>query len=441
MTTAPTKRAFTRPAVTTPRFADKYLLALCLILLGYALDGRGFAYLFLGEVAMIVGVVIVVNCRGWTNVFHVPQLLLLLPFWAWGAARTIPYLKTYRIDAVRDAMLWGYSIFAFIVAGLIVAEPVRLINLLRRYGHFARLFLALIPIVVVGFRFGYDFIPHWPLIDVPVIHEKEGDIMVHLAGIFAFWIAGLDRKVNPIWLVLLAANVAAMGVIDRAGELAFVSVFALCALCRPLHPIVWRSLAAVVLVIFVLWATNVHVPASKGREISFRQIVTNIRSVYSDTGSAGLDETKEWRVNWWHDIERYTLHGPYYWTGKGFGINLAVDDGFQVFRDNSLRAPHSAHFDILAREGVTGLALWIALQLSWALGMFSSYVTATMHRDARWQAVFLFLMAYWLAFIINSSFDVYFEGPMGAIWFWTVFGVGAAVMWLHKTRPEVIYVA
>jgi hypothetical protein len=394
----------------------------------------------MGEMALLVGVLVVTNCRGWTNVFHVPQLLLLLPFWAWGAARTVPYIKTYRVDAIRDAMLWGYSLFAFIVAGLIISEPTRLLTLLRRYRRFAQIFLALIPVVAAIVRFANNVIPHWPVLNVPVIHEKEGDIMVHLAGIFAFWIAGLDNKINPIWVILLTANVAVIGVVDRAGQLAFGAALGVCALCRPLHPGIWRIAVAAILVIFVLWATNIHVPVIKGREISFNQIVTNIRSMVSDTGTAGLDETKEWRVSWWHDIERYTLYGPYRWTGKGSGVNLAEDDGYQVLQDNSLRAPHSAHLDILAREGVPGLALWILLQLSWAAGMVSNFVTAKIHRDGRWQAVFLFLMCYWLAFIINSSFDVYFEGPMGAVWFWTVFGVGAAAMWLHKTRPEVLYV-
>jgi len=27
----------------------------------------------------------------------------------------------------------------------------------------------------------------------------------------------------------------------------------------------------------------------------------------------------------------------------------------------------------------------------------------------------------------NAFFDVYLEGPQGAIWFWTVFGTGLAV--------------
>ncbi|HSZ54072.1 MAG TPA: O-antigen ligase family protein, partial [Tepidisphaeraceae bacterium] len=431
MTTA---RITSRPvgetlSVTRPSIADRYLTGLCLMLLGYAVLGRGFAYLFVGELALGVGFLVIICTPGWTRIFQVPQLLLLLPFWAWGLARTIPYLRLYRADAVRDAMLWGYSGFAVIIAALILTDPGRLLTLLRRYRTFAYFFLALIPLVMAVFRGARQLLPVWPWAGVPVIHEKEGDIMVHLACIFAFWISGLPGKIKPLWLILLTVNVAAAGMIDRAGLLAFLMVVALCAACKPRHSIIWKTCVVAVLAVFVLWATNVHipVPGGKGRDISFEQIVTNMQSMTGDTGADGLDSTKEWRVEWWHAIEKYTFFGPYRWTGKGFGVNLADDDGdFQVLRDNSLRAPHSAHMDFLAREGVPGLALWIVLQLAWVGTMASGYYSARVNGDSRWEAVFLFLISCWAAFIINSSFDVFFEGPMGGIWFWTVFGVGAA---------------
>src|SRR6185312_11527855 len=134
----------------------------------------------------------------------------------------------------------------------------------------------------------------------------------------------------------------------------------------------------------------------------------------------------------------YTIHGRYRWTGKGFGVNLAEDDGYQVLQDNSLRAPHNAHMDILAREGVPGVAIWVVLQLVWIGGVVIEYVKARMTNDTRWQSVFLFLICYWMAFMINASFDVYLEGPMGAVWFWMTFGVGAAAIHLHRRRPEVL---
>ena len=38
----------------------------------------------------------------------------------------------------------------------------------------------------------------------------------------------------------------------------------------------------------------------------------------------------------------------------------------------------------------------------------------------------------------NASFDVFIEGPMGGIWFWTIYGIGLAAMWCFKYRPYVL---
>jgi len=40
--------------------------------------------------------------------------------------------------------------------------------------------------------------------------------------------------------------------------------------------------------------------------------------------------------------------------------------------------------------------------------------------------------------MVNASFDVLLEGPMGGIWFWTVYGVGLAAMWIYQRYPEIL---
>ena len=71
----------------------------------------------------------------------------------------------------------------------------------------------------------------------------------------------------------------------------------------------------------------------------------------------------------------------------------------------------------------------------------SAFVRSRLGGDVRWQGVFFFLLAYWVAFLINASFDVYLEGPMGGMWFWTVWGVGLAALALFERRPEVLLAA
>jgi hypothetical protein len=45
------------------------------------------------------------------------------------------------------------------------------------------------------------------------------------------------------------------------------------------------------------------------------------------------------------------------------------------------------------------------------------------------------VLVYWAAVMVNSSFDVYLEGPQGGIWFWSVFGIGLTIILLdHSAR-------
>jgi hypothetical protein len=215
---------------------------------------------------------------------------------------------------------------------------------------------------------------------------------------------------------------------------------AICLIAKPFHAAAWRTIAMLFLGVALLWATNFELKpqAGKGRTISFDQFYTNFLSIFGHAHDDGLDSNKEWRVEWWREIVSYTIHGRYFWTGKGFGINLADDDGFQVMRDGSLRSPHNVHMTVLARMGVPGAALWALALLTWLAFVGSAFWRARRRRDEHWAGLFLFLFAYFAAFAINGSFDVFIEGPMGGIWFWTIFGVGVGALWVYRHHPEVL---
>jgi O-antigen ligase len=274
---------------------------------------------------------------------------------------------------------------------------------------------------------------------VELIETKGGDIMVHTAGALAFWVSGLAGPVRARWVLPLVGCAVLVGTYDRAGLLSFLAVFGLCFLFRPRHPVLWRIVGLGVLGVVLLAATGLRVKMpNREREISFAQLVANVTSPFSSTKAGDLDATKEWRLEWWGDIVDYTVHGKYFWTGKGFGVSLADDDGYQVEEDQSLRNPHNGHLTMLARAGVPGFTLWLLVQLAWACGVFGAFLRSRRLGQLHWQELFFFLLAYWVAFMTNASFDVYLEGPMGGIWFWTVFGVGLAAVAVHRQQPEVL---
>jgi len=172
------------------------------------------------------------------------------------------------------------------------------------------------------------------------------------------------------------------------------------------------------------------VPAApgEGRPATLQQMVENIFSVFGSSSDPGLEGTKQFRLAWWGTIIDYAVFGDYFWTGKGFGVNLADDDGFQSTADGSLRAPHNSHFTVLARMGVPGFVLWLALQLAFGVGLMRATLALRRAGDKRLAAVGAWVLVYWLVIMVDTSFDPYLEGPQGGIWFWTVFGLGLVVM-------------
>jgi O-antigen ligase len=141
-------------------------------------------------------------------------------------------------------------------------------------------------------------------------------------------------------------------------------------------------------------------------------------------------------LRWWGAIINYTVFGEYFWTGKGFGINLADADGFQANEDRSLRAPHNSHMTALARMGVPGFLLWVLLQGAFGFGLLRSVLTNRRVGDANLAVVGAWILAYWVAMMVDTSFDPYLEGPQGGIWFWSLFGLGMVVIRLTSRRSE-----
>jgi hypothetical protein len=50
------------------------------------------------------------------------------------------------------------------------------------------------------------------------------------------------------------------------------------------------------------------------------------------------------------------------------------------------------------------------------------------------------LVAYWAGLMLNASVDVFLEGPMGGIWYWSILGLGVASVWVFRHQPQVLHV-
>ncbi|TAJ99410.1 MAG: hypothetical protein EPO36_12120 [Chloroflexota bacterium] len=177
------------------------------------------------------------------------------------------------------------------------------------------------------------------------------------------------------------------------------------------------------------------VPPPEGRPATLNQLIENILSLFGPSSDVNLEGTKQFRLAWWGRIVDYTVRGEYFWTGKGFGVNLADDDGFQSTADHSLRAPHNSHFTVLARMGVPGIVLWLLILGSFGVGLLRAVLASRRAGDLGLAALGGCVLAYWVAMLVDTSFDPYLEGPQGGIWFWTIVGLGLVVMRQASRRP------
>src|SRR5262245_55531552 len=439
-----TEQALDHRSVAHSR-ADIFLAVLGLALVGYATLGKSFAYLglpplYVGEFVLLVGLTALIGSRAPLVAMCVGlpcQLLALLM--GWVMLRTIPYIGEHGLDALRDSVIVTYGLLGLIMIAVLIEDPRRLPRVVSAYGRFAA---AGIPVMVALASMAVAFkeqLPDLPGLGVPILHFRPGDFGAHLGGAMVFMLLGLGYA-SRFWIAIALVGAVLAASQNRGGMLAMVVPVAIAAVVSGR----WRMLAkafgagAALLALAYVRDAGMADLGARGRSVSVHQLVDNLASVFG-TSDNMLDGTKRWRLAWWDTIADYTVRGDYFWTGKGFGINLAEADGF-VVGDNPgappLRSPHSAHMTILARAGVPGLWLWGALLMSWAWVLAASYLRARLRRDEGWSSLFLFVGCYTLAILLSASVDVALEGHILGFWFWALFGVGVAATMIYRAASK-----
>jgi hypothetical protein len=431
------------------RLPQLFLVLVGISLFGYTFLGKGYAYfgvspIFIGELLLLFGVLAALLGGGFRPALRSPISWLVIVWGVWGLVCTVPYLGVYGLDALRDATIWGYGAFAILVAGFML----RLHWWTKASDAYARWFWWFAfwsPVAGVIFATIEPSIPRVPGSDIPLLFVKAGDYGVQLAGAATFVLVGLaDARwrrrphraaLEWLWWMAWLAGVAITGATSRG---ALLSVFIAVATVMFLHrrAELWKPALVSFVFALVFVSADVKLIAGQEREVSARQIVDNLRSIVGgQSKTSNLEGTRTWRLQWWQDIIDYTVHGRYFWMGKGFGINLADDDDYQgTVNGLPNRSPHNIQMTVLARAGVPGLVVWSLLQSTFALSLAIAFVRARRERREWWARVNLWILSFWLAFMVNAAFDVYLEGPQGGIWFWCLIGFGIAA--LEAQRAE-----
>jgi len=414
------------------------LALIAVLLLGYAFLDKGFAYIgvfpvFIGEITFALMLMITVITGTNAQFLRNPISLMLMLFLGWQVIILLFHTEGTWVNALRDSVTWAYAAFSLIVAGLLLRTRA-LTETLHWYGRWMPWFVFLAaPFFILADRF-HELLPSFPGTDVTLLNIKAGDYGVHLAGAAAFFTLGLYKEFSPsksswfglkdvLFASFLMMGVVAIGSRTRGGLLSVVLAVIVCFLFRPSNRL-GRLLLPAAIVVFLLSAFDITIPTGY-REISVNQILSNVESVIFDTKKKQLNETASWRIEWWKRILDDVSEGDEFWVGVGFGNSLADIYGFDDATGN--RSPHNAHLTILARTGVPGFVLWILFILTTYTVLTFGYLNANVNHQNTLAKINVWIMAYFTAFLVNMSFDVYLEGPQGGIWFWCLVGYAIAL--------------
>jgi O-antigen ligase len=415
------------------------------VIAGYILFDRAFAYihvppipLFVGEFVVLVAVVAALVATGHIHraIRHSTAVKLLIVFALWGVLRTIPYVGTYHVNAIRDAALWYYSLLAIPICALVLRDAELVTRWAGMYRRFIPWFLVFSPIALLfGSAFGTHLNILVPGSNVSIWDHKPGNIAVNVAIAVAFlWLvpnaAGRYRPLltglsTVVLLIVFTQNRG--GSIAAAAGLAWVWLFA-----KRRGRMTLAVIATVCLVVLAGWSSNIQVRTAGGRTISVNQLVENFNSVIgggstqsssSSSSSSNLNSTVQFRKNLWSAVITKVKAEKRVLTGLGFGIDIAKEVGFQGGADTQLRSPHNSHVDVFARMGLIGLAIWVAF---WGFFFFTALRT-------RWRFLALgrsletglvgVCIAGVTAILVNAYFDPTLEGAQVAIWLWTLVGL------------------
>ena len=414
------------------------------LLAGYLLFDKAFAYvhlpgtpLYIGEIVLVVGVFGSLAATGYLRVAvrEEPIMTLLAAFFLWGIIRFLPGVRAYGIFAVRDFALVYYCLFAFFIAAALAAAPDALERLVVQLTRFVPWLLIWLPVGVVLAAL-IKHAPHVPFSSVSVLNHNTGNAAITaLIALGALWLfpGGRGARSRAVWSTVALITIALAGTQNRGGLLgAAAGAIVGLAFIPNRRWLIVRAVSVISIALALAVLLSVKIPATggQGRTFSVSQLVSNVASIGGAHETGNLAGTVNGRQQLWTMIYQKQVADGLLVEGYGFGPNVAFLAGGLAAEGNladPLRSPHNSHLDVLARMGLVGFSLWLALWVGWYWRVIARCRRLAQRGfHARRQVAVLCLMIT-TSILVSSFFDPQLEGAQVAALLWTAFGVGVAV--------------
>jgi hypothetical protein len=384
----------------------------------YVFLNKGVAYTYLVEALWLFGILLLFINRKKVELIWNKTTKLILFFIVISFIYILRGFTKYDIiDLIRDSFIFQYGWFVFIL--FLFKEKLEIIweTLFFIYKWFP--FVALLNFILQYFVPFFENVA--PFGGIPILLYKNGDMGVQLLISTLLLLYTFENKTLK-WRVLLSLVIALDFLIlasySRSGIVAFLASM-LCFIyfnkdiqLQARVRLLIKYLPIILLVVTPIYI-NIKVAENfQGRAVGLEQIKNNFSSIVGGTTDATSENNVVWRLVWWAKIIDYSLSSPNFFIGKGLGMNLATDDDI-ITLDDSLRSPHNFHLNIMSRFGVLLFMVWIFFLIQLLKPLFKKQL----------QGKRLLIGCILLAFLLNASFDVFLEGPMGAFPFWTWMGL------------------
>ena len=395
-----------------------YIKSYLFILLLYVFFNKGVAYSYMAEILLVAGLFILFINRKQFEIGLDRKQIIVGIFLIMSFLFILFGVFQYSVlNVLRDSLAFQYAWFAFIIYffkneyDFIWQKIIQIYKwvplvLFLNFFLFYFVFLYLPPINIFG--------------NQNIIIYKNGDKSVHLL-ISTILMFLYSERYTRKWLIantiLIVINFLILLAFTRSGSVAYIlALFSFFFFSKEkiLNESLRKLLRYVPIIMVVGMGLFVAIDIqgdAQGRTISLSQITDNFSSIVSTNIDGNLTENKVWRLIWWAKLLNETFTLQHFLVGKGLGMSLAGNDILNT--DDNLRSPHNFHLTILARFGYIVFITWII----WLVSLFKPLFTRKLAGKT------LAITSILLAFIINGSFDVFFEGPMGAFPFWTFVGL------------------
>jgi hypothetical protein len=384
----------------------------------YAFFNKGIAYSYLAEILLITGVILIFLNR---NHFEInldkKQLIIIILIVLMFIYILFGLIKYNAFNVIRDSLAFQYAWFAII---LFYFKDERVFI----WESFIQIYKWIPLVLFLNFILFYYVFLNLPPIEIfggqHILLYKNGDKSLHLL-VSSILLILFTEKYTRNWLILnsilIFINLLILLAFTRSGSVAYFAGFFCFFFFSKTNLIteglrkVFKFIPLLLIIVFGVFAAIEIDGDAQGRTISLSQITDNFSSIVSSDIDGSLTDNKVWRLVWWAKLlnESFTLE--HFFIGKGLGMSLAGNDLTSV--DENLRSPHNFHLTIIARFGYIIFFIW----LYWLWFLFKPLFTKKISGKT------LGLTCILLAYIINGSFDVFFEGPMGAFPFWTLVGL------------------